>query len=58
MTFVLIVWFRVGALELGQHGIRVNSVNPTVVMTEMGRMAWSAPEKGGPMLAKIPLNRY
>ena len=26
---------RVSALELGQYGIRVNSVNPTVVMTEM-----------------------
>ena len=26
---------RVSALELGKHGIRVNSVNPTVVMTEM-----------------------
>jgi L-xylulose reductase len=26
---------RVSARELGQYGIRVNSVNPTVVMTEM-----------------------
>ncbi|VDM57832.1 unnamed protein product [Angiostrongylus costaricensis] len=28
---------RCMAKELGQYGIRVNSVNPTVVMTEMGR---------------------
>jgi len=48
----------VGALELGEKGIRVNCVNPTVVMTAMGRMAWSDPVKGGPMLAKIPLGRF
>lgn len=47
-----------GALELGPHGIRVNCINPTVVLTEMGRMAWSDPAKGGPMLAKIPLGRF
>jgi NAD(P)-dependent dehydrogenase (short-subunit alcohol dehydrogenase family) len=29
---------KVAALELGKHRIRVNSVNPTVVMTEMS--AW------------------
>jgi len=46
------------AVELGQHGIRVNSVNPTVVLTEMGKRAWSDPVKGGPMLARIPLGRF
>jgi L-xylulose reductase len=46
------------AVELGQYGIRVNSVNPTVVMTEMGKRAWSDPVKGGPMLARIPLGRF
>jgi L-xylulose reductase len=46
------------AVELGQHGIRVNSVNPTVVLTEMGKRAWSDPAKGGPMLARIPLRRF
>jgi L-xylulose reductase len=46
------------AVELGQHGIRVNSVNPTVVLTEMGKRAWSDPVKGGPMLARIPLRRF
>ncbi len=49
---------RVMAVELGAHGIRVNSVNPTVVMTEMGRKAWGDPVKGGPMLARIPLRRF
>jgi L-xylulose reductase len=46
------------AVELGQYGIRVNSVNPTVVLTEMGKRAWADPVKGGPMLARIPLRRF
>jgi len=46
------------AVELGEHGIRVNSVNPTIVLTEMGKRAWSDPAKGGPMLARIPLGRF
>lgn len=33
------------ALELGPHNIRVNSVNPGFVWTEMSRNVWSAPEK-------------
>jgi NAD(P)-dependent dehydrogenase (short-subunit alcohol dehydrogenase family) len=33
---------RVSALELGQHNIRVNSVNPTVVMTPMSAWYWAA----------------
>jgi L-xylulose reductase len=49
---------KVMAVELGEYGIRVNSVNPTVVMTEMGKRAWSDPVKGGPMLQRIPLNRF
>lgn len=49
---------QVMALELGPHSIRVNSVNPTVVMTPMGRMAWGDPAKGGKMLARIPLGRF
>jgi L-xylulose reductase len=49
---------KVMAVELGEHGIRVNSVNPTVVMTEMGKRAWSDPAKGGPMLKRIPLGRF
>jgi NAD(P)-dependent dehydrogenase (short-subunit alcohol dehydrogenase family) len=49
---------RVMALELGPHGVRVNAVNPTVTLTPMGEMAWSDPERSGPMLAKIPLGRF
>jgi len=49
---------RVMANELGQYQIRVNSVNPTVVLTKLGKEAWGTPEKGGPMLAKIPLKKF
>ena len=38
--------------------IRVNAVNPTVVMTDMGKMAWSDPKKAGPMLSRIPLEKF
>jgi len=46
------------ALELGPAGIRVNSVNPHVVMTDMGRASWSDPKKSGPVLARTPLGRF
>ena len=46
------------ALELGPHNIRVNTVNPTVIMTEMGKLGWSEPEKAQSMINKIPLGRF
>ena len=49
---------RVSALELGPHGIRVNSVNPTVVMTPMSAGHWGREEVGGPFLAAMPLGRW
>lgn len=49
---------RAAAVELGPYNIRVNSVNPTVILTDMGRLGWSDPNKAGPMLAKIPLKRF
>ena len=49
---------RVSALELGGHGIRVNSVNPTVVMTEMSAFYWGREEIGGPFLEQMPLGRW
>jgi len=48
---------RVMALELGPHQIRVNSVNPTVVMTDMGIMAWSDETKRNRIIDRIPLHR-
>ncbi|KAK2183758.1 hypothetical protein NP493_296g00031 [Ridgeia piscesae] len=49
---------RVMALELGPHQIRVNSVNPTIVMTEMGRKAWGDPVKNAPMRSRTPLGKF
>lgn len=49
---------RVGALELGRYGIRVNSVNPTVVMTPMSAWYWGRPDIEGPFLEQMPLGRW
>lgn len=49
---------RVMAVELGAHGIRVNSVNPVVTLTPMAVKAWSDPEKSGPMLKRVPMGRF
>lgn len=38
--------------------IRVNAVNPTVVMTPMGRTNWSDPHKAKAMLDRIPLGKF
>jgi NAD(P)-dependent dehydrogenase (short-subunit alcohol dehydrogenase family) len=54
----LVMATKVLALELGPHGIRANSVCPTVVLTEMGQRVWGDEAKAGPMLARIPLGRF
>lgn len=49
---------RVSSLELGQYGIRANSVNPTVVMTPMSAWYWGRPDVEGPYLEQMPLGRW
>jgi len=49
---------RVSALELGRYNIRVNSVNPTVVMTPMSAWYWGREDIEGPFLAAMPLGRW
>lgn len=49
---------RVSALELGKYGVRVNSVNPTVIMTPMSAWYWGRPEIAEPFLAAMPLGRW
>lgn len=45
------------ALEWGKHGINVNSISPTVVLTELGKQAWSG-SKGDAMMLQIPSGRF
>jgi NAD(P)-dependent dehydrogenase (short-subunit alcohol dehydrogenase family) len=45
------------ALEWGPHGITVNTISPTVVLTELGRQAWDGP-KGEMMKELIPVGRF
>ncbi|KAK7500948.1 hypothetical protein BaRGS_00007828 [Batillaria attramentaria] len=49
---------QVLAIELGPKKIRVNSVLPTVVMTDMGRLGWSDPAKANPFIARTPTGRF
>lgn len=48
---------QVLALEWGPHNVRVNAISPTVVLTELGRKAWSG-EMAEQMKQKIPLRRF
>ena len=41
-----------------KHNIQTNSVCPTVILTDMGKMAWSDPKRSEPMLTRIPLHRF
>ncbi|NDR56935.1 SDR family oxidoreductase [Aliiruegeria sabulilitoris] len=49
---------RVMANELGEHGIRVNCVNPIITMTDLAAEAWSDPAKSGPVLDRMPIRRF
>ena len=49
---------RVMANELGPHGIRANSVNPTITLTDMARLAWSDPARSAPRLSRMPIGRF
>jgi NAD(P)-dependent dehydrogenase (short-subunit alcohol dehydrogenase family) len=49
---------RCSALELGRYNIRVNSVNPTVVMTPISSGHWSQPHVAEPFLKQMPLGRW
>jgi NAD(P)-dependent dehydrogenase (short-subunit alcohol dehydrogenase family) len=48
---------KVLALEWGKHGIRVNCVSPTVVLTELGHKAWDGPV-GEAFKKEIPAERF
>ena len=45
------------AAEWGKHGLCVNTISPTVVLTELGKKAWAGP-KGDALKARIPSGRF
>ncbi len=49
---------KVMTVEWAKHNIQCNTVCPTVILTPMGEMVWGDPDKGGPMMAKIPAGRF
>ena len=48
---------KVMAAEWAEFGIRVNSISPTVILTELGKKAWAG-EVGEAMKKKIPVGRF
>ena len=48
---------KVLASEWAGRGLTVNTVSPTVVLTELGRKAWEGP-KGEALKAQIPTGRF
>ena len=55
--FAVIGMTKTMALEWGRHGITVNTISPTVVLTELGKKAWAG-EKGEAMKGLIPTGRF
>jgi NAD(P)-dependent dehydrogenase (short-subunit alcohol dehydrogenase family) len=49
---------RVMAVEWGPFNIQTNAIAPTVVLTDMGKIAWGDEKKSAPVKARIPLHRF
>jgi NAD(P)-dependent dehydrogenase (short-subunit alcohol dehydrogenase family) len=45
-------------IEWARHNIQVNSICPTVILTDMGKEIWGPVEKSQPMIDKTPLGRF
>lgn len=57
-SFFLFMNGSVMALELAPHKIRINTVVPGIILTELGRVIWSDQKKAAEMTAKIPQGRF
>ncbi|MFP3156207.1 D-threitol dehydrogenase [Lachnospiraceae bacterium ZAX-1] len=53
----IIAMTKVLAYEWGKYGIRVNTVSPTVVLTELGHKAWDGPV-GEAFKKEMPAERF
>ena len=53
----IIAMTKVMALEWGKYGIRINAVSPTVVLTDLGKKAWSGPV-GDAFKKEMPSERF
>ncbi len=49
---------RVMTSEWARHNLQINSISPTVVLTELGLKVWGDPDKGDAMRCKIPAGRF
>ncbi|MBK9739809.1 MAG: D-threitol dehydrogenase [Actinobacteria bacterium] len=55
--FAVIGMTRVLALEWAGRGVTVNTISPTIVLTELGKKAWDGP-KGEAAKTLIPVGRF
>lgn len=53
----IIAMTKVMAFEWGKYGIRVNAISPTVVLTDLGKKAWSGPV-GDAFKKEMPSGRF
>ena len=44
--------------EWARHGVQVNAICPTIIMTDMGKKVWGPEEKSRPMLDRTPARRF
>ena len=44
--------------EWARHGIQVNAICPTVILTDMGRKVWGGEAKSAPFIAATPARRF
>jgi L-xylulose reductase len=54
----LLMLTRAFALELAEHGIRVNGIAPGITETAMNVALRADPERAGMLLSKVPMGRF
>lgn len=44
--------------EWAQHGIQINAICPTIILTDMGKEVWGEHAKSAPMIERTPAGRF